>query len=99
MIETAYTDYAADYDTADEMLIVSRYFNGKSEKSYQKIPTTFFSHRPKIIFFAFLCRKFQLYPGKQISHNLYQRLFLPIPDTADCLIIGTDYAYCIVLYL
>jgi len=60
MIETAYTDYAADYDTADEMLIVSRYFNGKSEKSYQKIPTTFFSHRPKNHFFRLFMFKFQL---------------------------------------
>jgi len=47
------------------------------------------------VFSPFYALKFSFILRK-ISHAWYQlcQLFLPIPDTADCPIVGTDYELC-----
>jgi len=99
MIKTADTNYAADYDTYYERSIMSRYFARKSQKCdylTKKISDDHFSLPPQIMTFfsAFYVSVLDL-SRKIVFHKLCRlcRLFLPIPDTTDYLIIGTDYAY------
>src|SRR6218665_2020251 len=85
-------------------IMKGRYFVRKSERNYyltQKFDATifrrpYFSPRPQIMtLFQLSTSQFQLYPRKEFFYNLYWlcRLFLPIADTTDYLIIGTDYEY------